>query len=155
MVVCVLIMELCLTSLLVGWLWVAVALSVWPAPFVALLPAVGGLAAGKLIPYPWRRVSGFDAAWWGIVSIVVAFLAELGNVYAEGRPSNMRWALLFTFGLILAWRGWVLAEGWLERETIETEFQIGTIFGLLSARSCSSFWARHSSRRWMMYTLVP
>lgn len=127
MTVCVLIMELCLASLLVGWLWVAIALSAWPVPFVALLPAVGGLAAGKLIPYPWRRLSWFDAAWWGTVSIVVAFLAELANVYAAGRASNTRWSLLFAFGLVLAWRGWVLAEGWLDREAVETELQVGTI----------------------------
>jgi len=126
-IVCVLIMELCLASLLVGWLWVVVAVSAWPVPFVALLPALGGIAAGKLIPYPWRRMGWFDAAWWGTVSIVVAFLAELGNVYAAGRASNMRWSLLFAFGLVLAWRGWVLAEGWLDREAVETELQLGTI----------------------------
>jgi hypothetical protein len=127
MMICVLIMEMCLASMLVGWLWVVVAVGAWPVPFVGLLPAVGGLAAGKLIPYPWRRMSWFDAAWWGIVSIVVAFLAELGNVYAAGRASNTRWALLFVFGLILAWRGWVIAEGWLDREAVETELQAGTI----------------------------
>ena len=34
MIVCVLIMELSLASLLVGWLWVAIALSAWPVPFM-------------------------------------------------------------------------------------------------------------------------
>jgi hypothetical protein len=126
-IVCVLIMELCLSSLLLGWLWVVIAGSSWPVPVVGLLPAVGGLAAGKLIPYSWRRMGWFDAAWWGTVSIFVAFLAEAGNVYAPGQASNSRWTLLFAFGLILAWRGWVLAEGWLDREAVETELQIGTV----------------------------
>jgi hypothetical protein len=57
-------MELCLVSLLLGWLWVVVAGGTWPVPIVALL---------------------------------------------------------------LAWRGWVLAEGWLDRELIEAELQAGTL----------------------------
>src|SRR4051794_13583061 len=114
-------MELCLTSMFVGWLWVAMTASPWPMPLVALLPGIGGFVAGRVIPYPWRRLGWFDAAWWGTVSIFVAFLAELANVTAPVRASGGRWNLLFAVGLILAWRGWVLAEGWLDREMLETE----------------------------------
>ena len=127
MMVSVLVMELCLTSLLVGWLWVAATGSPWPAPVIALLPGVGGLVAGRMIPYSWRRLSWFDYAWWGAVSVLVAMLAELANVTAPGRESAGRWNLLFAVGLLLAWRGWVLAEGWLDREMVETELQAGMV----------------------------
>lgn len=127
MTVSVLTMELCIVSLLLGWLWVVVAGSSWPVPFVALLPAVGGLVAGRLIPYTWRRINWFDAAWWATVAVFVAFLAELGNVLWPGAASSSRWNLLFVAGLFLAWRGWVIAEGWLDRELVEAELQLGTL----------------------------
>jgi len=127
MIVSVLVMELCLTSLLLGWLWVAATGSPWPAPVIALLPGVGGLVAGRVIPYSWRRLNWFDYAWWGAVSVLVALLAEVANVTAPGRESAGRWNLLFAVGLLLAWRGWVLAEGWLDREMVETELQAGMV----------------------------
>jgi hypothetical protein len=38
----------------------------------------------------------------------------------------MRWNVQFVAGLLLAWRGWTLAEGWIDRDLIENEFQVGT-----------------------------
>lgn len=127
MTVAVLLMELCVISLLLGWVWVVVASSSWPAPWAIFLAAPLGLVSGKWIPYSWRRMNWFDAIWWAAVAAVVAVLAEGGNNIAAGATSATRWNVLFFAGLLLAWRGWTLAEGWIDREMVETELQVGTV----------------------------
>jgi hypothetical protein len=122
-----LVMELAVVSLLLGWAWVTIAASPWPAPWPILLIAPAALLVGRRIPLDWRRHRWFDACWWAVVALVVAFVAEGGNVYSEGASSASRWNVLFIAGLILAWRGSGLSEGWIDRELIESELQIGTV----------------------------
>jgi len=125
--VAVLLMELSIISLLLGWVWVVVAQSPWPAPGSVLLAAPLALLGGRKVPYAWRRWNWFDGCWWAIVAIVVAILAEAGNALAAGPSSGTRWNVQFVAGLLLAWRGWVLAEGWIDRDMVEAEFQVGTL----------------------------
>lgn len=127
----VLVMEMMLVYLVMGWLWVTLAGGTWPAPWIVLAAAPMALLGGRLVPYSMRRGSWFDAAWWGAVAVVVAALAEVGNVLAPGTISGARWNLQFVAGLILAWRGWSLAEGWIDRELVEAELQAGTFVMLL------------------------
>jgi hypothetical protein len=129
--VAVLLMELSIVSLLLGWVWVVIAGSAWPAPWAVLLAAPLALIGGRQVPYAWRRQSWFDGVWWAVVAIVVAILAEAGNALAAGPSSGARWNVQFVAGLILAWRGWVLAEGWIDRDMVESEFQVGTVVVLL------------------------
>lgn len=135
MTVAVLLMELSVTSLLLGWVWVVIASSPWPAPWAVLLAAPFGLIGGQKVPYRWRRLSWFDGLWWAIVAIVVAVLAEAGNALADGPSSGARWNVQFVAGLLLAWRGWSLAEGWIDRDLVESELQVGTlvVLGVLVA----------------------
>jgi Domain of unknown function (DUF4129) len=130
-IVAVLLMELSIVSLLLGWVWVVVANGTWPAPWAVLLAAPMALIGGRKVPYAWRRLSWFDGLWWAIVAIVVALLAEAGNALAAGPSSGARWNVQFVAGLLLAWRGWVLAEGWIDRDMVESEFQVGTVVVLL------------------------
>jgi len=129
--VAVLLMELSIVSLLLGWVWVVIAQSAWPAPWAVLLAAPLALLGGRRVPYAWRRQSWFDGVWWAVVAIVVAVLAEAGNVLEAGPSSGARWNVQFAAGLLLAWRGWVLAEGWIDRDMVEAEFQVGTVVVLL------------------------
>jgi hypothetical protein len=129
--VAVMLMELSIVSLLLGWVWVVIANSAWPAPWAVLLAAPLALIGGQKVPYAWRRLSWFDGLWWAIVAIVVAVLAEAGNALAAGPSSGARWNVQFVAGLLLAWRGWVLAEGWIDRDMVESEFQVGTVVVLL------------------------
>lgn len=130
MSVAVLLMELSIVSLLLGWVWVVIAGSSWPAPWSVLLAAPLAMIGGRKVPYSWRRMSWFDGLWWATVAIVVAVLAEAGNALAAGPASGARWNVQFVAGLLLAWRGWVLAEGWIDRDMVESEFQVGTIMVL-------------------------
>jgi len=123
----VLVMELAVASLLLGWAWVAVAASPWPAPWPILLIAPLALVVGRKVPSAWKRSNWFDTGWWAAVALVVAVLAELGNSLAAGEASLSRWNVQFFAGLILAWRGLGLSDGWVDRELIESEFQIGTV----------------------------
>jgi hypothetical protein len=127
MSVSVVLMELSIVALLLGWVWVVIAGSSWPAPWAVLLAAPLALIGGKKVPYSWRRLGWFDHVWWAIVAVIVALLAEAGNVLAPGASSGARWNVQFVAGLLLAWRGWVLAEGWIDRDMVESEFQVGTI----------------------------
>jgi hypothetical protein len=127
MTVAVLVMELAVVSLLLGWVWVLMASSPWPAPWVVLLAAPLGLIGGRSVPYSWRRLSWFDGVWWAVVAIVVAVLAEAGNAIAAGESSGARWNVQFVAGLLLAWRGWSLAEGWIDRDLVESELQVGLL----------------------------
>lgn len=123
----VLLMEVSVASLLLGWLWVMVGGGPWPAPWPILLSAPLALLAGRRIPPAWRRLNWYDAAWWASIALAVAALSELGSALAEGPPSATRWNLQFIAGLLLAWRGASLADGWIDRELIESEFQVGTV----------------------------
>jgi Domain of unknown function (DUF4129) len=123
----VLLMELSIVTLLLGWVWVVIASSPWPAPWGVLLAAPLALIVGQRLPYSWRRLNWFDGIWWAVVAIVVALLAEAGNVLAAGPSSGLRWNVQFVAGLLLAWRGWTLAEGWIDRDMVESEFQVGTL----------------------------
>jgi len=120
-------MELSVMSLLLGWAWVVVTASPWPAPWPVLLSAPLAMLAAQRVPPVWRRHTWFDTGWWAMVALFVAFFAEAGNTYASGAASASRWNVQFVAGLILAWRGAGLAEGWIDRELIESEFQIGTM----------------------------
>ena len=131
MTVAVLLMELSIVSLLLGWAWVVIAQSAWPAPWAVLLAAPLALLGGRQVSYAWRRQSWFDGVWWAVVAVIVAVLAEAGNVLAAGPSSGARWNVQFAAGLLLAWRGWVLAEGWIDRDMVEAEFQVGTVVVLL------------------------
>ena len=135
MTTALLLMELSIVSLLLGWIWVVVTGSPWPAPWAILLAAPLALYGGRKVPYSWRRLNWFDAAWWAVVAVVVAVLAEAGNALAAGQPSGARWNVQFVAGLLVAWRGWSLAEGWIDRDLIESEFQVGTlvVLGVLIA----------------------
>jgi hypothetical protein len=125
--VAVLLMELSIVSLLLGWVWVVIAGSPWPAPWSVLLAAPLAMIGGRNVPYSWRRMSWFDGLWWATVAIVIAVLAEAGNALAAGPASGARWNVQFVAGLVLAWRGWTLAEGWIDRDMVESEFQVGTV----------------------------
>jgi len=129
----VLMMELSIVALLLGWVWVVIAGSAWPAPWAVLVAAPLALIGGRKVPYSWRRRSWFDGLWWAIVAILVALLAEIGNVLAAGPSSGARWNVQFVAGLLLAWRGWTLADGWIDRDMVESEFQVGTfvVLGIL------------------------
>jgi hypothetical protein len=129
--VAVMLMELSIVSLLLGWVWVVIANSAWPAPWAVLLAAPLALVGGQKVPYAWRRLSWFDGLWWAIVAVVVAVLAEAGNALAAGASTGARWNVQFVAGLLLAWRGWVLAEGWIDRDMVESEFQVGTVVVLI------------------------
>lgn len=131
MTVAVLLMELSIVTLLLGWVWVVIAGSTWPAPWSVLLAAPLALVGGRKVPYAWRRLGWFDGLWWAVVAIVVAFLAEAGNALAAGPSSGARWNVQFIAGLLLAWRGWTLAEGWVDRDMVESEFQVGTVVVLV------------------------
>jgi hypothetical protein len=120
-------MELAIVSLLLGWVWVVIANSPWPAPWVVLLAGPLALVGGKQVPYSLRRLTWFDGVWWAVVAIVVAFLAEVGNAFWPGASSGSRWNLQFVAGLLVAWRAWALAEGWIDRDLVESEMQIGTL----------------------------
>ncbi|MGE3912795.1 MAG: hypothetical protein AB7K36_25785, partial [Chloroflexota bacterium] len=130
MTVAVMVMELSLMSLVLGWVWVVIAGGSWPAPWLVLLAAPFGLVSGRLVSFEWRRRPWFDAVWWAVVAIIVAILAEGGNNIAAGEASGVRWNVQFAAGLLLAWRGWSLAEGWIDREFVEAELQLGTILVL-------------------------
>ena len=127
MSVALMLMELSIVTLILGWVWVVIAGSSWPAPWPVLLAAPVALVAGKLIPYPWRRLGWFDGVWWASIAVLVALLAELGNVLATGASSSARWNVQFVAGLLVAWRAWALAEGWIDRELVESELQVGTL----------------------------
>ncbi|MCC7367058.1 MAG: DUF4129 domain-containing protein [Chloroflexi bacterium] len=127
MIAAAMIMEISIASLILGWVWVAVAGSPWPAPWLILLSGPLSFGFGKLAPVSWRRLNWFDPVWWATVAIVVAVLAEAGNATAAGTPSGMRWNVQFVAGLLLAWRGWALADGWIDLEFVESELQVGTI----------------------------
>jgi hypothetical protein len=122
-----LVMELAIVSLLLGWVWVVIAASPWPAPWTVLLAGPFSLIGGRMVPYAWRRVNWFDGIWWAIVAVLVALLAELGNSFWPGASSGARWNVQFVTGLLVAWRAWALAEGWIDRELVESEMQIGTL----------------------------
>jgi hypothetical protein len=122
-----LVMELAIASLLMGWIWVVIAGSPWPAPWAVLLAGPFSLAGGRLVPYAWRRLAWFDGLWWAIVAVVVALLAEVGNAFWPGVSSGARWNVQFVAGLLVAWRAWSLAEGWIDRDLVESEMQIGTL----------------------------
>lgn len=122
-----LVMELAIVSLLLGWVWVVIAASPWPAPWTVLLAGPFALIGGRMVPYTWRRINWFDALWWAIVAVVVAILAEFGNSFWPGASSGARWNVQFVAGLLVAWRAWALAEGWIDRELVESEMQIGTL----------------------------
>jgi hypothetical protein len=126
-IVSVMLMELAIVGLLLGWIWVVIAASPWPAPWLVLLAGPLALIGGRLVPYGWRRRTGFDAAWWATVAVVVAALAEIGNAIGGGAPSGARWNVQFVAGLVLAWRGWALAEGWVDRDLVEAELQAGML----------------------------
>src|SRR5699024_7449163 len=111
--------------------WVVIAGSSWPAPWLILLTAPCSFWCGKLVPYSWRRINWFDAIWWAGVALIVAVLAEAGNALAAGTSSGMRWNVQFVAGLVLAWRGWSLADGWIDLEFVEAELQLGTIVVLV------------------------
>jgi hypothetical protein len=127
MTVAVLVMELSVMTLLLGWAWVVITASPWPAPWPVLLSAPLAMLVAKRVPLAWRRHPWFDAGWWALVALFVAFFAEAGNTYATGASSISRWNVQFVAGLILAWRGSALADGWIDRELVESEFQIGTM----------------------------
>jgi hypothetical protein len=127
MTVSLLTMELAIVSLLLGWVWVVIAGSPWPAPWMVLLAGPFALAGGRMVPYAWRRMSWFDGLRWAIVALVVAALAEVGNTFWPGISSGARWNVQFVAGLLVAWRAWALAEGWIDRELVESEMQIGTL----------------------------
>ena len=131
MTIAVMVMELSIVTLLLGWVWVVIASSSWPAPWAVLLIGPFALAAGRNVPYAWRRLSWFDALWWAIVAVLVAVLAEAGNALSAGASSGARWNVQFVAGLVIAWRAWALAEGWIDRDLVESEFQVGTIVVLL------------------------
>src|SRR5262245_52494162 len=120
-------MELAIVSLLLGWVWVVIAASPWPAPWAVLLAGPFALIGGGMVPYAWRRATWFDGLWWAIVAVVVALLAEAGNVFWPGISSGARWNVQFVAGLLVAWRAWALAEGWIDRDLVESEMQIGTL----------------------------
>src|SRR5215218_1908376 len=120
-------MELAIVSLLLGWVWVVIANSPWPAPWPVLLAGPLALVGGRQVPYSLRRLAWFDGVWWAVVAIVVAFLAEVGNSFWPGASSGTRWNLQFVAGLLVAWRAWALAEGWIDRDLVESEMQIGTL----------------------------
>ena len=121
------LMELSIVSLLLGWVWVVIAGSAWPAPWAVLLAAPFSLVCGRYVPYPWRRWAWFDSVWWLTVAVLVALLAEAGNMLAPGASSSSRWNVQFVAGLLAAWRAWALAEGWIDRELVESELQVGTL----------------------------
>jgi hypothetical protein len=121
------LMELSIVSLLLGWVWVVIAGSAWPAPWAVLLAGPFSLVCGRYVPYPWRRWAWFDSVWWLAVAVLVALLAEAGNVLSPGATSSSRWNVQFVAGLLAAWRAWALAEGWIDRELVESELQIGTL----------------------------
>jgi hypothetical protein len=129
----VLMMELSIVALLLGWVWVVIAGSQWPAPWGVLLASPLAVLVGRKIPYVWRRHAWFDGIWWAVVAVIVAVLAEAGNALAAGPSSGARWNVQFFAGLLLAWRGWTLAEGWIDRDMVESEFQVGTfvVLGIL------------------------
>lgn len=126
MTVAVLVMELSIAALVLGWVWV-VAGNSWPAPAPIFLAGPVALITGKLIPYAWRRINWFDAVWWAAMALVVGALAEAGDLLAPGTPSGLRWNVQFVAGLLLAWRGWALAEGWIDQDFVEAELQLGTV----------------------------
>lgn len=130
MTVAVLLMEMSIAALVLGWVWVVIAGSSWPAPWLILLAAPLSYGFGKLLPYSWRRVNWFDAVWWAGVALIVGALAEAGNLLAGGPITGMRWNVQFVAGLLLAWRGWSLADGWIDLEFVEAELQLGTIIVL-------------------------
>jgi hypothetical protein len=121
------LMELSIVSLLLGWVWVVVTGSAWPAPWVVLLAAPFSHVCGRMVPYAWRRWAWFDSLWWLTVAVLVALLAEAGNYLGPGATSSSRWNVQFVAGLLAAWRAWALAEGWIDRELVESELQIGTL----------------------------
>jgi hypothetical protein len=82
-------MELSVVSLLLGWVWVVIAGSPWPAPWAVLLAAPLALYGGRKVPYTWRRLNWFDGLWWAIVAVIVAVLAEAGNALAAGPSSGI------------------------------------------------------------------
>jgi hypothetical protein len=125
--VAVMMMELSIVALLLGWVWVVIAGSQWPAPWGVLLTSPLAILIGRKIPYSWRRHAWFDGVWWAVVAVIVAVLAEAGNALAAGPSSGARWNVQFFAGLMLAWRGWTLAEGWIDRDMVESEFQVGTV----------------------------
>ncbi|MCC6176262.1 MAG: DUF4129 domain-containing protein [Chloroflexi bacterium] len=140
MIAVLLLMELALTTLVLGLAWISIGASPWPPPLAALLPGPAGLLAGRLVPYRWRRWHWFDPAWWGAVVAVLALLAEGINQVAPGAVSGARWNIAFFIGLALFWRGWVLAEGWIEREGVEAEVQTGLIASLVLLAALQWAW---------------
>src|SRR4051794_29643971 len=127
------LMELSIVSLLLGWVWVVIAGSAWPAPWAVLLAGPFAMVCGRWVPYPWRRWSWFDGLWWLTVAVLVALLAEAGNILSPGASSSSRWNVQFVAGLLVAWRAWALAEGWVDRDLVESELQVGAlvVLGLL------------------------
>jgi hypothetical protein len=128
--VAVLLMEMSIAALVLGWVWVVVAGSSWPAPWLILVAAPFSFGCGKLVPYTWRRLSWFDAVWWAGMALVMGAMAEAGNMLAQGPVTGMRWNVQFVAGLLLAWRGWSLADGWIDLEFVESELQLGTVIVL-------------------------
>src|SRR3954464_501111 len=121
------LMELSIVSLLLGWVWVVIAGSAWPAPWAVLLAGPFSMICGMRVPYSWRRQTWFDGVWWLTVAVLVALLAEAGNYLSPGATSSSRWNVQFVAGLLAAWRAWGLAEGWIDRELVESELQVGTL----------------------------
>lgn len=130
MTISVLLMEMSIAALVLGWVWVVIAGSSWPAPWLILLAAPFSFACGKLVPYAWRRIGWFDAVWWASMALVMGAAAEAGNLLAPGTVTGMRWNVQFVAGLLLAWRGWSLADGWIDLEFVESELQLGTVIVL-------------------------
>jgi hypothetical protein len=128
--IAVLVMELSIAALILGWIWVVLTGSSWPAPVPVLLAGPVALISGRLIPYAWRRINWFDAVWWAAMALIVGALAEAGDLLAPGTPSGLRWNVQFVAGLLLAWRGWALAEGWIDQDFVEAELQLGTVIVL-------------------------
>ena len=130
MTIAVLLMEMSIAALILGWVWVVIASSTWPAPWLILLAAPFAYGCGKVVPFGWRRLNWFDAIWWAAMALVMAATAEAGDLLASGTSSGMRWNVQFVAGLVLAWRGWSLADGWIDLEFMEAELQLGTIIVL-------------------------
>jgi hypothetical protein len=126
----VLLMEMSIAALVLGWVWVVIAGSSWPAPWLILLAGPFSFGCGKLVPYSWRRIGWFDAVWWASMALVMGALAEAGNLITPGAVTGMRWNVQFVAGLLLAWRGWSLAEGWIDLDFVEAELQLGTVIVL-------------------------
>lgn len=127
MTVAVLVMELSIAALVLGWIWTLMAGSSWPAPTPIFLTGPVALVSGKLIPYAWRRLSWFDAVWWAAMALLAGAMAEAGDLLADGPPSGLRWNVQFVAGLVMAWRGWSIAEGWIDQDFVEAELQLGTV----------------------------